>query len=156
MPEISQPAPDFTLPVTGGGEISLSDLRGKAVVLYFYPRDDTPGCTKEACQFTESIKSFEKLNATVFGVSPDDAPSHRKFIDKFKLKVDLLCDPRRRMMPKYDAWGEKNMYGKITEGVIRSTVIVDPDGRVAHHWKRVQADGHAAQVKTRLEALQAA
>ncbi|MAE65210.1 MAG: peroxiredoxin [Phycisphaeraceae bacterium] len=154
--KIGNKAPAFTLEDQHGDKVALKDLAGQWVVLYFYPKDDTPGCTKEACQFTESIKSFEKLNATVFGVSPDDAPSHRKFIDKFKLKVDLLCDPRRRMMPKYDAWGEKNMYGKITEGVIRSTVIVDPDGRVAHHWKRVQADGHAAQVKTRLEALQAA
>ena len=125
-------------------------------MLYFYPKDDTPGCTTEACQFTAGIKGFEKLNAAVYGVSPDSPAAHQKFIKKFKLKVQLLCDPDKKMMPKYGAWGEKNMYGKVTTGVIRSTVIVDPSGKVAHHWKKVEADGHADHVKAKLQELQSA
>ena len=153
--EMGRKAPLFTLEDQDGAKVTLRDLTGQWVVLYFYPKDDTPGCTKEACQFTESIRSFEKLNAAVYGVSPDSPQSHEKFTKKFKLKVDLLCDPDKKMMAKYGAWGEKNMYGKVTMGVIRSTVIIDPAGRVAHHWKRVKADGHAAHVKAKLEQLQA-
>lgn len=153
--EVGRKAPLFTLEDQDGSKVALRDLIGQWVVLYFYPKDDTPGCTKEACQFTESIRLFKKLNAAVYGVSPDSPQSHEKFIKKFKLKVDLLCDPDKKMMAKYGAWGEKNMYGKVTMGVIRSTVIIDPAGRVVHHWKRVKADGHAAHVKEKLERLQA-
>jgi len=153
--EVGSKAPAFTLLDADGEKVALKDLAGGWVVLYFYPKDDTPGCTTEACQFTKGIKSFEKLEATVYGVSPDTPESHRKFIEKFSLKVGLLCDPDRKMMPCYGAWGEKNMYGKITEGVIRSTVIIDPDGKVAHQWKRVRADGHAEHVKKKLQELQA-
>lgn len=136
--------------------VALKDLAGQWVVLYFYPKDDTPGCTKEACQFTEGIRAFKSLDATVIGVSPDSSESHRKFIKKYKLKVRLLCDPDKKMMTKYGAWGEKNMYGKVTTGVIRSTVIIDPTGKVAHHWKKVKADGHADHVRARLKELQSA
>ena len=152
--EVGKKAPAFTLVDQDGEKVALKDLAGQWVVLYFYPKDDTPGCTKEACQFTAGIQRFEKLDASIYGVSPDSPESHQKFIEKFELRVGLLCDPQKKMMTTYGAWGEKNMYGKVTEGVIRSTVIVDPDGNVAHHWKKVQADGHADHVKKKLEELQ--
>ena len=152
--EVGEKAPAFTRADQNGEKVALKDLAGQWVVLYFYPKDDTPGCTTEACQFTAGIKSFEKLDAAIYGVSPDSPESHQKFIEKFELEVGLLCDPQKTMMAAYGAWGEKNMYGKITEGVIRSTVIVDPDGNVAHHWKKVKADGHADHVKKKLEELQ--
>lgn len=151
--EIGQQAPAFTLNDADGHKQSLSNFRGWRIV-YFYPKADTPGCTKEACQFTEALKDFESLGAVVIGISPDEAPALAKFRDKYKLKVTLLGDPAKTTLKKYDAWGEKNMYGKITEGVIRSTVLIDPAGNIAHHWKRVQADGHAAYVKKKLEELQ--
>ena len=152
--EIGKAAPKFTLENQDGEKVSLKDLKGGWTVLYFYPKDDTPGCTKEACQFTEGIKAFEKLEARVFGISPDNAASHQKFIEKYKLKVDLLCDPEHGMMESYGAWGTKKMYGKEVIGVKRSTVIIDPAGKVAHHWKSVRADGHAAKVQEKLEELQ--
>ncbi|MHB1158467.1 MAG: peroxiredoxin [Phycisphaerales bacterium] len=150
--EIGRKAPAFTLTNADGVKQSLSDFLGWRVV-YFYPKADTPGCTTEACQFTEALKDFEKLNAVVIGISPDEPPALAGFRDKYKLKVTLLGDPRKDVLKKYDAWGEKNMYGKITEGVIRSTVIVDPDGNIAHHWKKVKAEGHAAHVKKKLQEL---
>lgn len=152
---VGKKAPAFTLKNQDGQKVALKDLAGQWVVLYFYPKDDTPGCTKEACQFTESITAFQGLNARVFGVSPDDEASHQKFISKFDLKVDLLCDPSHGMMEKYGAWGTKKMYGKEVVGVKRSTVIIDPTGKIAHHWANVRADGHAAKVQQRLEELQA-
>ena len=146
-------APAFTLRDHAGTSQKLSDYAGRWVVLYFYPKADTPGCTTEACEFTESIRDVEKMDATVMGVSPDDPDALKKFADKHKLKVTLLSDPDHKVMDKYGAWGEKNMYGKITEGVIRSTVIVDPRGKVAHHWRKVQAKGHAAKVAEKLSEL---
>lgn len=154
--EAGQPAPAFELTDQNEQTVRLDDLKGQWVVLYFYPKDDTPGCTKEACQFTEGIKGFEKLNARVFGISPDDAASHQKFIKKYRLKVDLLSDPEHGMMEAYGAWGIKKLYGKESLGVKRSTVIIDPDGNVAHRWKSVKADGHAAKVHERLIKLQEA
>jgi len=148
-------APAFQLEDASGEKVSLKDLKGQWIVLYFYPRDNTPGCTKEACEFTSGIRAFKKMDATVFGVSPDSPESHRKFSDKFKLKVGLLSDPKRAVMKKYGAWGKKNMYGKITEGVIRSTVLIDPDGKIAHHWPKVKAAGHAEQVREKLAELRA-
>ena len=148
-------APAFSLPDENGHKIKLSDITGGWSVLYFYPRDDTPGCTIEACDFTSDLKKFEKLGAIVYGCSPDSPDSHQKFIRKYKLKIKLLSDPSHKMMKKYGAWGKKNMYGKISEGVIRSTVLIDPDGNVAKHWKRVKAKGHADQVIKVLTALQA-
>ena len=144
--EEGKKAPAFILNDQDGKKVKLSDLAGQWSVLYFYPRDDTPGCTIEACDFTSSVKSFEKLGATVYGCSPDSIESHQKFIKKFKLKISLLSDPTHKMMEKYGAWGEKNMYGKISEGVIRSTVLINPEGKVVKHWKRVKAKDHAEYV----------
>lgn len=151
--QIGKPAPKFSLEDQDGTRVSLADYRGRWVVLYFYPKDDTPGCTTEACEFTEGIEAFEGLDAVVLGCSPDSPEKHRKFIAKYELKVRLLSDPDHRVMEAYGAWGEKSMYGKTTVGVIRSTVVIDPEGRVAHHWKKVSAKGHAAKVRERLEEL---
>jgi peroxiredoxin Q/BCP len=152
--EIGQPAPSFELPDQDGHGVSLGTFRGRWVVLYFYPKDDTPGCTTEACEFTEGIETFGGLDAVVLGCSPDSPERHRKFIAKHRLEVRLLSDPDHAVMEAYGAWGEKNMYGKVSEGVIRSTVIIDPEGRIAHHWKRVSAKGHAKKVQEKLEELQ--
>jgi len=133
--------------------VRLSDLKGEWVVLYFYPRDDTPGCTTQACDFTASIKKFEKLEARVLGCSPDTPEKHRKFIAKHKLKVELLSDPEHKVLEKYGAWGEKTLYGKKSMGVIRSTVLIDPDGKVAEHWPKVRAKGHADAVREKLAEL---
>ena len=147
-------APAFTLLDQEEKKVSLSDFNGIWVVLYFYPKDDTPGCTTEACEFTAGIADFKGLNAEVFGCSPDSPEMHRKCIAKHDLEVRLLSDPDHNVMEKYGAWGEKNMYGRVTVGVIRSTVIIDPDGRIAHRWKRVKSKGHAEKVRERLEQLQ--
>jgi len=151
---VGKKAPDFALKNQNDQTVKLGDLAGKWVVLYFYPKDDTPGCTVEACDFTSGLKDFEKLNATVLGCSPDSTESHRRFIAKHKLKIGLLSDPNHKLMDDYGSWGEKNTYGRITEGVIRSTVIIDPKGNVAHHWPKVSAKGHAEEVKDVLEELQ--
>ena len=152
--EEGKAAPAFTLPDTDGNKVALEDFKGKHVIVYFYPKDDTPGCTKEACGFRDLWSDIQALGAVVLGVSPDDGVSHRKFVDKFKLPFTLLSDPDKTMMTAYGAWGEKNMYGKITTGVIRSTVWIGPDGTVKKHWKRVpKAEAHPAKV---LEALQKA
>lgn len=152
--EVGQTAADFKLTNQDDEPIKLSGYKGRWVVLYFYPKDDTPGCTVEACDFTAGLKDFEKLDAHVIGVSPDSPESHRKFIAKYKLKIELLADPEHDALEKYGAWGEKNMYGKKSMGVIRSTVIIDPQGKVAHHWPKVKSEGHAEQVKQKLAELQ--
>jgi peroxiredoxin Q/BCP len=141
-------APDFTLEDQNGKPVSLSDFAGKKnVLVYFYPRDDTPGCTKEACGFRDDLKAFEKLGVVVFGVSGDGAESHKKFIARYKLPFPLLSDPDRKVMKKYGAFGEKMMYGKKTQGVIRSSVLIGKDGRVLRHWAKVaSAEKHPAQV----------
>jgi peroxiredoxin Q/BCP len=144
-------APPFTLQDADDREVSLADFAGKDVVLYFYPRDDTPGCTKEACGFRDSWRELQKLGVVVLGVSPDSGASHQKFRAKYKLPFPLLSDPDRKVMTRYGAFGEKVLYGKKTQGVIRSTVWIGPDGRVVRHWKRVpKAEAHPEQV---LEAL---
>ena len=153
MVTTGQQAPDFSLPDQNGTAVSLADLKGQWVVLYFYPRDDTPGCTTEACEFTSTLNDFRALDAVVLGCSPDDAESHRRFIAKHNLEVQLLSDPSRATMQEYGAWGEKVLYGRKSVGVIRSTVLIGPDGAVAHHWKRVRAAGHAGHVAARLRAL---
>ena len=153
---VGRKAPAFTLPDQDGQKVKLSDLKGRWVVLYFYPNDDTPGCTTQACEFTAGIKGFESIDATVLGCSGNSAESHRKFIAKYKLKVRLLSDPEHKAMTAYGAWGEKVLYGKKTIGVIRSTVIVGPDGKVAYHWARVKAKGHADAVREKLKELRAA
>ena len=148
-----QKAPAFSLLNQNEKKNSLADYKGMWVVLYFYPKDDTPGCTTEACDFTSGLKGFEKLSATVLGVSPDSPESHRAFIAKFNLKITLLSDPDKKALTRYGAWGMKKMYGKEVEGVIRSTFIIDPEGRIAHVWYDVKADGHAEKVRERLAEL---
>jgi peroxiredoxin Q/BCP len=152
--EIGNPAPPFSLLDQEEKTVSPADFAGSWVILYFYPRDDTPGCTTEACEFTEEIREFERLGAVVLGCSPDRPEQHRRFIAKHRLSVRLLSDPDHRVMDAYGAWGEKSMYGRTTTGVIRSTVILDPEGRIAHLWKRVTVKGHAAKVWKKLSELQ--
>lgn len=153
IPEVGKKAPAFTLNDQDGNKVKLGEQAGNWVVLYFYPKDDTPGCTTEACEFTDSIKKFDKLEAVVFGVSPDSVERHRKFADKYKLKVTLLSDPDHKIMEKYGAWGIKKMYGRESEGVIRSTFIIDPKGKVAHSWAKVKAAGHAEKVRETIAKL---
>ena len=146
-------APDFSLEDAEGQRVSLSDYKGKDVVVYFYPKDDTPGCTKEACGFRDSWKEIQKAGIVILGVSPDDGESHRDFIEKYKLPFPLLSDPDRKLMKEWGAYGEKMMYGKKTIGIIRSSVWIGPDGTVKKHWRKVaDASKHPEQV---LEALRA-
>jgi len=148
-------APEFTLTGSDGKEHSLSDYRGKTTVIYFYPRDNTPGCTKEACGFRDNHALLASLNAVVLGVSKDSLKSHDKFIRDFSLPFTLLSDPDLVMMKSYAAYGEKLMYGKTVEGVIRSTVIVGQDGIVLKHWKKIpKAETHPQDVITFLQNLQ--
>ncbi len=148
--------PAFTLKDTDGNKVALKDFKGQNVVVYFYPKDDTPGCTKQACGFRDLWKKIQKTDTVVLGVSPDDAESHRKFVDKYKLPFTLLSDPDKKVMEKYGAWGEKNMYGKKTVGVIRSTVLVGPNGKVIKHWRRVpKAADHPAKVLEAITSAQA-
>ncbi|MEQ8485079.1 MAG: thioredoxin-dependent thiol peroxidase [Pseudomonadales bacterium] len=152
--EEGKAAPAFTLKDAAGNKVALKDFRGKHVIVYFYPKDDTPGCTKEACGFRDLWKEIQKHDAVVLGVSPDDGASHGKFATRYKLPFTLLSDPDRKVMEKYGAWGEKMMYGKKATGVIRSTVWVGPDGKVKKHWPKVaKAEVHPQKV---LEALQGA
>ena len=145
-------APAFTLEDGGGKKVSLKDFAGKNVILYFYPRDDTPGCTKEACGFRDAWSEIKKANTVVLGVSADSGTSHQKFAAKYKLPFTLLSDPDRKVMEKYGAYGEKMMYGKKTMGVIRSTVWIGPDGKVKKHWARVSdAAKHPDQVLAALK-----
>lgn len=147
-------APDFTLQDAAGRRVSLADFKGKDVIVYFYPKDDTPGCTKEACGFRDLWKDLQKAGVVVLGISADGAESHAKFSDKYRLPFTLLSDPDRKVMTAWGAYGEKILYGKKTTGVIRSTVWVGPDGSVRKHWKRVaDAAKHPAQV---LEAVRRA
>ena len=152
--EEGKAAPLFTLKDQNGDKVSLKDLRGQNVIVYFYPKDDTPGCTKQAIGFTALDKEFKKLNTLVLGVSPDDEASHDKFICKYDIPYTLLCDTDKKVMTKYGAYGEKMMYGKKTIGVIRSPAWVDEKGKVKRHWRRVpKAADHPQKV---LEAIQAA
>ena len=149
--EEGKAAPEFILQDTDGNEVALKDQRGKHVVVYFYPKDDTPGCTKEACGFRDLWGEIEDSGAVVFGISPDGAASHRKFVDKYELPFTLLSDPNREVMETYGAYGEKMMYGRKVMGVIRSTVWIDPEGKVVRHWRRVaRTADHPQKV---LEAL---
>jgi thioredoxin-dependent peroxiredoxin len=143
-------APPFHLFTDDGGKVALSDYRGRRVVVYFYPADDTPGCTKEACQFSDLLHEYAALGVDVIGISPDDRDSHRRFRDKYGLKIRLASDPSHETMARYGAWGEKTLYGKKSIGVIRSTFLVSADGRIERAWHHVRADGHAQKV---LEAL---
>lgn len=146
-------APAFTLTADDGSKVKLADLKGSPVVVYFYPKDDTPGCTKEACAFRDRKNELTKLGAKIFGVSPDDVDSHVKFKNKFELNFPLLADPDHKLADAYGAWREKNMYGKKSMGVQRSTYLIDGDGKVAKVWKRVQVDGHDQEVIDALKEL---
>jgi len=146
-------APDFTLPTHDGSKLKLSSLRGQPVVLYFYPKDDTPGCTKEACSFRDAKAKFAKHKAVVLGVSPDSPESHVTFRTKYKLPFTLLADVDHKVAEKYGAWREKNMYGKKTMGIARSTFVIGPDGKVAKVFKAVKVDGHDEQVLAALAEL---
>ncbi len=151
--EEGKAAPAFTLTDAAGQKVSLADFKGKDVVVYFYPKDDTPGCTKEACGFRDHWAALKKRGVVVIGISPDDAASHQKFIDKYSLPFILLSDPERKVMEKYGAYGEKMMYGKKTTGVIRSTVLIGADGKVRKHWARVaKAETHPDAVLAALDA----
>jgi peroxiredoxin Q/BCP len=144
-------APEFTLPDAQGSDVSLSDLRGRDVILFFYPKDDTPGCTKEACGFRDAWTDIQALGAVVLGVSADNAASHDRFAAKYRLPFTLLTDADHHVMGEYGAYGEKTMYGRKTMGVIRSTVWIGPDGRVRKHWSRVSDAGeHPSQVMAAL------
>jgi peroxiredoxin Q/BCP len=146
-------APAFTLEDADGKRVSLKDFTGQDVVVYFYPKDDTPGCTKEACGFRDGWKELSKRGVVVLGVSPDSAASHQKFRARYKLPFTLLSDPDRKVMEKYGAFGEKMMYGKKVTGVIRSTVWIGTDGKVKKHWARVaKAEAHPEQVLTALRS----
>jgi thioredoxin-dependent peroxiredoxin len=153
MPEINQPAPDFTLPVTGGGTVSLSDLKGKAVVLYFYPRDDTPGCTTEALDFSEHLQAFADAGAVVYGVSRDSMAKHDRFAAKHDLSVPLLADDEGEVTESYDVWVEKNMYGKKSMGIERATYLIDAQGNIARIWRKVKVPGHVEEVLDAVRAL---
>jgi thioredoxin-dependent peroxiredoxin len=140
------PAPDFSLPDQDGKRVELNGYRGRKVVVYFYPKDDTPGCTKEACQFNDTLGRFEGRGVDVLGISADGADSHRRFRSKYGLRFPLLSDEGNRVGARYGAYGEKLLYGKPTTGVIRSTFLIDEKGRVERAWYGVRADGHAAKV----------
>jgi peroxiredoxin Q/BCP len=144
--EQGAPAPRFSLPDQDGRLVSLDDLEGKKAVVYFYPKDDTPGCTTEACQFNDNLHGFQGVGIPVLGISADDAESHRKFREKYGLRFPLLSDPGHQVMEAYGAWGEKTSYGRTSIGVIRSTFLIDEQGRIEHAWYNVKADGHAEKV----------
>ena len=139
-------APPFHLPDQDGRSVGLDGFRGRRLVVYFYPKDDTPGCTKEACQFNEALAGLRELNVDVVGISGDGGASHRRFRNKYGLEFALLSDPDHRVAEAYGAYGAKTMYGKPVTGVIRSTFLVDEEGRIARAWYGVKADGHAARV----------
>lgn len=147
-------APEFSLKNQGGEDVRLGDFKGKWVVLYFYPKDNTPGCTIEANDFTKLLKDFQKLNAEILGVSPDSCTSHVKFIKSQNLKVTLLSDAEQKALKAYDVWQLKQFMGKEFMGVVRSTFLIDPEGKIAHLWRAVKADGHAAEVREKLRELQ--
>ncbi|MCA0927365.1 peroxiredoxin [Ruegeria profundi] len=152
MPDVSDIAPDFTLPRDGGGEVSLSAMRGGVVVLFFYPRDDTPGCTKESTGFSEQLQAFADAGAHVFGISRDSVAKHDKFVAKHNLTTPLLSDEGSTVCEDYGVWVEKNMYGKKSMGIERSTFIIDAEGKIAKVWRKVKVPGHVNEV---LEAVRA-
>lgn len=151
MLKIGSKAPEFKLQNEEGKTVSLKDFAGKKVVLYFYPRDMTPGCTKEACSFAENQSRITKLGAVVLGVSADSVESHKKFKEKYGLSFPLLSDPKKEVIGKYGVWQEKNMYGKKTMGIVRSTFVIDEAGKIAHIFSRVKVDGHTEKVLEKLK-----
>ncbi|MGB2804010.1 MAG: thioredoxin-dependent thiol peroxidase [Candidatus Zixiibacteriota bacterium] len=146
-------APEFCLPDKEKAEVCLTDFTGKWAVLYFYPKDNTSGCTMEAIHFTNSRKDFEKLNGVILGISPDSPESHCKFAEKHQLGITLLSDPEHRVLESYDVWQKKKMYGREFWGVVRSTFLVDPKGRIRQVWRKVKVAGHVEEVKAVLKEL---
>ncbi|MUV07764.1 thioredoxin-dependent thiol peroxidase [Planococcaceae bacterium Storch 2/2-2] len=149
-----QQAPAIELNNQDGKKVTLDDFKGKYVVLYFYPKDDTPGCTTQACDFRDNLDTFGDLNAVILGVSPDDEKSHNKFIEKFDIPYDLLVDTEKEAAKAYDVWRLRKMFGKEFMGIERSTFIIDPEGKVVKQWRKVQAKGHFEKVLEQLRELQ--
>jgi thioredoxin-dependent peroxiredoxin len=156
VPQVGEVAPDVNLPDETGTVRHLADQRGRWTVLYFYPKDDTPGCTTEACQFRDLDEDYAATDADVWGVSKDNAASHRRFREKFSLPFTLLSDPDRDVIQRYGAWGEKKTLGRTYMGIIRSTFLIDPEGRIARTWPTLKADGHAAEVLKAIDEERAA
>ena len=154
MLEAGMKAPDFTLPDKGGNPVSLSDFAGKKVVLYFYPKDNTPGCTRQACAFAAAYGEFEQLGVTVIGVSKDSAASHQKFADKHSLPFILLSDPELTAIQAYDVWQEKKLYGKVSMGVVRTTYVIDEQGVIEKAMPKVKPDTNAAEILDYLKSGQ--
>lgn len=153
-PTTGTKAPEFNLPDQNNKNTSLKDFKGKWIVLYFYPKDDTPGCTVEAIDFTKGYDDFKKLNAVIVGVSPDDTKSHCAFINKHKLKITLLSDPEKKTLEAYGVWQEKSMYGRKYMGVARTTFLIDSSGKIVHVWEKVSVTGHMDDVKKKLVEMQ--
>ena len=153
MVDVDQPAPDFTLPDQAGQEITLSSFRGKPVVLYFYPKDDTPGCTTEACAFRDARADYEKAGAKVIGVSPDSVKSHQKFAEKHKLPFTLVADTEKTVCQSYGVWQEKTMYGRTSMGVVRSTFVIDGKGVIRQVFRKVKVDGHSEAILAAIHSL---
>jgi thioredoxin-dependent peroxiredoxin len=149
--KFTQPAPDFILPNQDGENVNLRQFRGKWVVLYFYPRDDTPGCTQEGKDFTDKLEEFSQLNAKVLGVSGDSIKSHCSFIAKHDLKIPLLSDENHKTMEQYGVWGKKKFMGREFDGIIRTTVLIDPNGLIAQIWENVRVAGHVDNVLKKLK-----
>ncbi len=154
MLEIGTEVPDFCLPNQDEEEICLRDIKGRWIVLYFYPKDNTPGCTTEACDFTDALPDFEGLSAIVLGVSPDSPKKHRNFIEKKELKITLLADEEKELCKTFGVWQLKKNYGREYMGVVRSTFLINPDGKIAAKWEKVRVKGHVDEVKAELEVLQ--
>jgi len=155
MLEIGNTIPDFCLPNQDEEEICFRDIKGRWIVLYFYPKDNTPGCTTEACDFTEALPDFTVLEAIVLGVSPDSPKKHRNFIEKKGLKITLLADEEKELCKKFGVWQLKKNYGREYMGVVRSTFLIAPDGTLAYKWEKVRVKGHVDEVKAKLEELKA-
>jgi peroxiredoxin Q/BCP len=153
MPDVGKKAPAFTLPDQDGKPVTLADFKGKPVVLYFYPKDDTPGCTQEACDFRDASAALKKAGAVVLGVSPDDSKRHTKFAAKFKLPFSLLADTEHAVALAYGAWAEKSMYGRKYMGIVRSTFLIGKDGVLAQVWPKVKVKGHVEEVRKALALL---
>jgi peroxiredoxin Q/BCP len=150
--DINDKVPDFTLLDQNGEKVSLKDFKGKTVVLYFYPKADTPGCTIEASEFRDDYKQFQKAGAVVLGISPDKPEAQKKFADKYKLNFTLLADTEKEVAKAFDVWKEKNMYGKKVMGIVRSTFVIGPDGKLKKAFRKVKVEGHAGQVLTELKS----
>lgn len=154
IPSIGSLAPDFALQAEDGSQVSLAQFKGaKKVVLYFYPKDDTPGCTREACDFTSDWSALQEAGAVVLGVSPDSITTHTRFKEKYRIPFHLLADLQTEVARKYGAWGTKNMYGKISQGIIRSTFLIDQSGRIAKAWPKVKVDGHSQDVLAAIKEI---